>query len=183
LHLAAQENTFTSSSSYLSKRIHIPPDNSSKFATSKANQLNMFGHSRIVYFAAFLALLAPALANVYRMDFRSPKEIQDDEGFVARDPDGDGSVIDHVKNKLGDDDPWVSTTTDYSVAKGKDRSTNPIFETFADHTSFFLQEAPYPPRKSMSTTSQKTVLSLLTPSKRSRMQAKIILHLERRNGQ
>jgi len=84
----------------------------------------MFGPSRIVYFAAFFALLAPALADVYRMDFRSPQEIQDGEGFVARDPDGEGSVIEHVKNTLGDDDPWISTTTDYSVAKGKDCSTN-----------------------------------------------------------
>ncbi|KAF2675746.1 ADP-ribosylation [Lentithecium fluviatile CBS 122367] len=87
----------------------------------------MFGHSRIVYFAAFLALLAPALADVYRMDFRSPAEIQDDEGFVARDPDGDGSVIEHVKNKLGDDDPWISTTTDYSVAKGGALSPSEVY--------------------------------------------------------
>lgn len=78
----------------------------------------MLGHSRIAHFAAFLALLAPALADVYRMDSRSPAEIQDDEGFKARDPDGDGSVIEHVRKTLGDDDPWVSTTTDYSVAKG-----------------------------------------------------------------
>lgn len=66
------------------------------------------------------------------MDFRSPAEIQDDEGFVARDPDGDGSVIEHVKNTLGDDDPWISTTTDYSVAKGKDCSKNPLSDLFAN---------------------------------------------------
>lgn len=85
----------------------------------------MFGHSRIVYFAAFLTLLAPALADVYRMDSRSPAEIQENDGFVARNPDGDGSVLQHVRNKLGDNDPWISTTTDYKVAKGKDRSINP----------------------------------------------------------
>ncbi|KAH7087398.1 hypothetical protein FB567DRAFT_442078 [Paraphoma chrysanthemicola] len=87
----------------------------------------MFGHSRIVQFAAFLALAAPALAEVYRMDFRSPGQIQEDEGFVARNPDGEGSVLEHVKNTLGDDDPWVSTTTDYSVAKGGALSPSEVY--------------------------------------------------------
>lgn len=102
----------------------------------------MFGHSRIVSFTAFLALLAPALADVYRMDFRSPAEIQAADGFVARDPNGDGSVIAHVKNELGDKDPWVSTTTDYKVAKGTDRSTNTMSETFTDYNSFFCSRRP-----------------------------------------
>lgn len=87
----------------------------------------MFGQSKAVYFTAFLALLAPALADVYRVDDRSPEKILEDKGFKARNPDGDGSVIEHVQKKLGDDDPWVSTTSDYEYAKGKDRITNPIF--------------------------------------------------------
>jgi hypothetical protein len=84
----------------------------------------MFGHSRFVYFAAFLALLAPALADVYRFDSRSPEVIQEEGGFKAWNPDGDGSVIDHVLHLLGEDDPWVSTSTDYNFLKCKDRSTH-----------------------------------------------------------
>ncbi|KAF2468613.1 uncharacterized protein BDR25DRAFT_357540 [Lindgomyces ingoldianus] len=71
-------------------------------------------------------------------------QIRDAGGFVARDPAGTGTVIDHVKAKLGDEDPWVSTTSDEDVAKGKDRSTNPIFETFANHTSFFCRRRQIP---------------------------------------
>jgi hypothetical protein len=82
----------------------------------------MFGFSQVFYFVAFLALLVPALADVYRMDFRSPEDIQEDDGFVAWNPNGKGTVIQHVKGELGNDDPWISTTTDYNVAKGKDRS-------------------------------------------------------------
>jgi hypothetical protein len=121
LHLSALENTLQLQ--LISSNVSIfLPDNSSKFATSKANQLNMFGHSRIVGFTALLALLSPALATVYRKDDRSPQQIKDDGGFKARDPAGTGSVIDHANNKLEDKDPWVSTTTDKGWAKGKDRS-------------------------------------------------------------
>ncbi|KAH3916085.1 hypothetical protein HBH56_068630 [Parastagonospora nodorum] len=77
----------------------------------------MFGRSQIVHFAALLALLSPALATVYRADSRSPQEILDDGGFKAWNPQGTGSVIDHVKNKLGDQDPWVSTTSSEDFAK------------------------------------------------------------------
>ncbi|ORX91575.1 hypothetical protein BCR34DRAFT_501383 [Clohesyomyces aquaticus] len=87
----------------------------------------MFGHSKIVHFAAFLALLSPALATVYRMDFRSPQEIRDAGGFVARDPAGTGTVIDHVYARLGDKDPWVSTTSDEDVAKGGAKSPGEVW--------------------------------------------------------
>jgi hypothetical protein len=129
----------TSASAYLFKHIHLSPENSAKFAISKANQLNMFGQSQIVHLATFLALLSPALATVYRVEDRSPQTIKDAGGLMAWDPAGTGSVIDHANKQLGDKDPWVSTTTDKGWAKGKDRSENPISETFANHTSFFCR--------------------------------------------
>jgi hypothetical protein len=105
----------------------------------------MFGHSRIVSFTALLALLSPALATVYRADSRSPQEIKDAGGFKAWNPAGTGSVIDHANNKLGDQDPWISTTTDKGFAKGKNRSENPISETFA-YTYFFYSFRQRQPR-------------------------------------
>ncbi|KAH8587083.1 hypothetical protein B0O99DRAFT_694861 [Bisporella sp. PMI_857] len=65
----------------------------------------MFGRSRSSYFVSFLALLGPAVAaNLYRIDFRSPAEVQAAGGLVSRDPKGTGSVIDHVKATLGNRD-------------------------------------------------------------------------------
>lgn len=52
----------------------------------------------------------------------SPEDIQEDDGFVAWNPNGKGTVIQHVKGELGNVDSWISTTTDYNVAKGKARS-------------------------------------------------------------
>lgn len=46
----------------------------------------------------------------YRMDDRSPATIQAARGFVAHNPSGTGSIIDHAENKLGLDDPWISTS-------------------------------------------------------------------------
>ncbi|KAF3066595.1 hypothetical protein GL218_09043 [Daldinia childiae] len=78
----------------------------------------MFGRPYLTYFVSFLALLGPAAAaELYRVDFRPPVQVKNDGGLLSRNPDGDGSVIDHVKNLLGNDDPWVSTTTDYNFAK------------------------------------------------------------------
>jgi hypothetical protein len=79
----------------------------------------MFGRSRFTYFFSFLALLGPAVAaNLYRVDTRSPADVKAAGGLVSKDPNGDGSVIDHVKNTLGDQDPWVSTTSDKQIAEG-----------------------------------------------------------------
>ena len=79
----------------------------------------MLGRSYLTYFVSSLAVLGPVLAaEVYRVDNRPPVEVQQDGGLLSYNPGGDGSVIDHVKNLLGPDDPWVSTTTDYNVAKG-----------------------------------------------------------------
>ncbi|KAH6642890.1 hypothetical protein C7974DRAFT_112472 [Boeremia exigua] len=82
----------------------------------------MFGPSQFVHFAAFLALLSPALANVYRVDDRSPQQIRDAGGFVARNPAGTGTVIQHVRKELGDQDPWVSTTNSKEYAKDSAKS-------------------------------------------------------------
>ncbi|KAK2603623.1 hypothetical protein QQS21_004204 [Conoideocrella luteorostrata] len=78
----------------------------------------MFGLARLAYFVTILALLGTALAaNLYRLDFRTPKEIHDAGGMVSREPNGKGSVIEHVKAILGDKDPWVSTTSDKKLAQ------------------------------------------------------------------
>lgn len=99
----------------------------------------MFGRSQIVHFAAFLALLSPALATVYRLDDRSPQTVKDAGGLVSWNPAGTGSVIQHVRKELGDQDPWVSTSTDKKLLRSKDRSTNPRLDTFANYNSFFCR--------------------------------------------
>ena len=77
----------------------------------------MFSPSRLTHFVTFLALLGPSLAaSLYRMDFRTPSEVHAAGGLVSYNPHGTGSVIDHVDNKLGHDDPWVSTTSDKKFA-------------------------------------------------------------------
>jgi hypothetical protein len=77
----------------------------------------MFGPSRLTHFVTFLALLGPSLAaSLYRMDFRTPSEVHADGGLVSFNPHGTGSVVDHVLEKLGHDDPWVSTTSDKKFA-------------------------------------------------------------------
>jgi hypothetical protein len=115
----------------LSKPLHLSePLNPSTFTTSKANQLKMFGRSRFTYFITFLLLLGPALAAdkyVYRMDFRSPEDVERDGGLVARNPEGTGSVIDHVYNTLGDDDPWVSTTSSEKLARKGAQSPGKVY--------------------------------------------------------
>ncbi|KIM99755.1 hypothetical protein OIDMADRAFT_30157 [Oidiodendron maius Zn] len=77
----------------------------------------MFGPSRLTHFVTFLALLGPSLAaSLYRMDFRTPSEVHAAGGLMSYNPHGTGSVVDHVLNKLGHDDPWVSTTSDKKFA-------------------------------------------------------------------
>lgn len=88
----------------------------------------MFSRSRFTYFVSVLALLGPAFAaNVYRMDFRTPKEIHTAGGIMSRNPAGDGSVIDHVLAKLGADDPWVSTTSDKKFAQAGAKSPGNVY--------------------------------------------------------
>ncbi|KAI1139330.1 ADP-ribosylation [Hypoxylon sp. FL0543] len=94
----------------------------------------MFGHS-FIYFVSFLALLGSAVAaNLYRMDFRPPTQVKEDGGLVAKDPDGTGSVIDHVKNILGNEDPWVSTTSDKKIARGGATSPGNAYVYYIDPT-------------------------------------------------
>jgi hypothetical protein len=77
----------------------------------------MIGRSRFIYVASFL-LLGPALAaNLFRVVFDPPVQIKADGGFVARDPDGTGSVTDHAKYILGNEDPWISTTSSRKFAQ------------------------------------------------------------------
>ncbi|KAI0405191.1 ADP-ribosylation [Xylaria palmicola] len=88
----------------------------------------MFIRSLFTYFVSFLALLGPGLAaNLYRLDFRSPAEARAAGGLVSRNPHGTGSVIDHVKNTLGNDDPWVSTTSDKKLAKNGATSPGNVY--------------------------------------------------------
>jgi hypothetical protein len=61
------------------------------------------------------------------MDFRTPAEIKAAGGIMSRDPDGDGSVIDHVKATLGDKDPWVSTTSDKKLAQQGAKSPGNVY--------------------------------------------------------
>lgn len=78
----------------------------------------MFRRSRFSYFISFLALLGPAVAaNLYRIDFRGPETVYKAGGLVSQNPGGDGSVLAHVRNELGDEDPWVSTTSDKKLAQ------------------------------------------------------------------
>ncbi|KAI1418737.1 ADP-ribosylation [Hypoxylon sp. FL1857] len=95
----------------------------------------MFGHSFFIYFVSLLALLGPALAaNLYRIDFRPPTQIHRYGGLVSRNPDGDGSVLDHVKATLGNDDPWVSTTSDKKIARGGAKSPGNAYVYYIDPT-------------------------------------------------
>jgi hypothetical protein len=64
------------------------------------------------------------------MDFRSPAELKADGGLVSRNPSGGGSVIDHVKNTLGDQDPWVSTTSDLQLAEAGATSPGNVYVYF-----------------------------------------------------
>ncbi|KAI0839952.1 ADP-ribosylation [Hypoxylon sp. FL0890] len=94
----------------------------------------MFGHS-FIYFVSFLALLSQALAvKLYRMDFRPPTQVHEDGGLVSRDPEGDGTVIDHVKATLGNKDPWVSTTSDKKLARGGAKSPGNAYVYYIDST-------------------------------------------------
>ncbi|KAL9077601.1 MAG: hypothetical protein Q9157_003297 [Trypethelium eluteriae] len=77
----------------------------------------MFGRAFLT-FISFLVLLGHAVATTYyRGDSRSPTEIKNAGGFKAKDPDGDGDVLAHANNALGASDPWVSTSSDYSVGE------------------------------------------------------------------
>ncbi|KIM97088.1 hypothetical protein OIDMADRAFT_32123 [Oidiodendron maius Zn] len=77
----------------------------------------MFGRSRFTQFATFLALLGPALAaSLYRYDTRAPEEVRALGGIMSRNPDGAGTVLQHV-TAVHDDDPWVSTTSSKALAK------------------------------------------------------------------
>jgi len=90
----------------------------------------MFGRSRFTYFITFLALLGYAVAAkeyLYRMDFRSPEEIEADGGFVSWNPNGKATVLQHVKAESKDDDPWVSTTSSERVARGGARSPGYVY--------------------------------------------------------
>ncbi|KAI0845880.1 ADP-ribosylation [Daldinia vernicosa] len=93
----------------------------------------MFGRAYFKHFVSILALLGPAVAaDLYRVDFRPPVQVKNDGGLLSRNPDGDGSVIDHVKNTLGNDDPWVSTTSDYNIAKGGAMSPGNVYVYYID---------------------------------------------------
>ncbi|KAI0895033.1 ADP-ribosylation [Annulohypoxylon nitens] len=95
----------------------------------------MFSRSHFIYFISFLALLGPAVAaNLYRMDFRPPTQVHQEGGLVSKDPDGDGSVLDHVRAVLGNDDPWVSTTSDKKLAREGARSPGNAYVYYIDPT-------------------------------------------------
>lgn len=78
----------------------------------------MFGRSPFTCFIFFLALLSPALADTYyRMTYVALTTLKRDGGFEANNPKGTGTVIEHAKNLLGNDDPYISTSTDYSFLR------------------------------------------------------------------
>lgn len=78
----------------------------------------MFGSSPFTCFIFFLALLSPALADTYyRMTYVALTTLKRDGGFEANNPKGTGTVIEHAKNLLGNDDPYISTSTDYSFLR------------------------------------------------------------------
>ena len=77
----------------------------------------MFGRSRFTQFITFLALLGPTLAaSLYRYDTRSPEEVRAAGGIQSWNPDGAGTLLQHV-TAPHEDDPWVSTTSDKALAK------------------------------------------------------------------
>ncbi|RYP15325.1 hypothetical protein DL765_005781 [Monosporascus sp. GIB2] len=126
----------------------------------------MFGPSYFTYFVSFLALLGSAVAaEVYRMDFRPPAQVKNDGGLNSRNPEGDGSVIDHVHNTLGNEDPWVSTTTDYNLAKAGAMSPGNVYVYYIDISGLEAvdtiqafeeagQEHPHPGEKEISVKSR-----------------------------
>ncbi|OTB06240.1 hypothetical protein M426DRAFT_9730 [Hypoxylon sp. CI-4A] len=95
----------------------------------------MFGPSQIFYFVSLLAFLGPAIAaNLYRADFRPPVQVHQDGGLVSYNPEGTGTVIQHVRKELGNEDPWVSTTNDKSVARGGVKSPGNAYIYYIDPT-------------------------------------------------
>ena len=101
----------------------------------------MFGRSQSTFFIFFLALLSPALADtVYRMTFVPPTQLKRDGGFVANDPDWTGSVIAHARNQLGNQDPYISTTTDYNFAKSAATYPGNAYVYYIDTTGLDLTD-------------------------------------------
>jgi len=88
----------------------------------------MFGSSRFTYLIFFLALLGPALsATYYRVDDRTPARVHEEGGLWSWNPQGTGSIVDHVYNRLGQEDPWVSTTSDKNFAKASAKSAGIVY--------------------------------------------------------
>lgn len=126
----------------------------------------MFGPSRITSFLSFLALLGSAVAaNLYRMDDRTPEQIHAAGGFVSWNPQGTGSVLDHVRKKLGNQDPWVSTTNDKKVAQGGARSPGSVYVYYINPSGLEIvdtakafkkanEDHPYPSEKEFSVRGQ-----------------------------
>lgn len=122
----------------------------------------MLARAYFAHLIAFLALLGPALAaKLYRLDFRSPDEIHNGKGFWARDPEGTGSVIEHVKATLGDKDPWISTTSDRKFAQSGATSPGNVYVYYIDPSGLEVvdtikefkkekQEHPHPSEKEFS---------------------------------
>jgi hypothetical protein len=72
------------------------------------------------------------------MDFRSPAEIQAAGGIMSHNPNGDGSVIDHVYKKLGNQDPWVSTTSDKKFAQAGAQSPGDVYVYYIEPSGLYI---------------------------------------------
>ncbi|KAI1811192.1 ADP-ribosylation [Poronia punctata] len=81
----------------------------------------------LIHLISFLAFLSPVFALLYRVENRPPVQVREEGGIKAWNPDGDGSVFDHVRGTLGTNDPWVSTTSSYDFAKNSATMPSDIY--------------------------------------------------------
>ncbi|ROW14400.1 hypothetical protein VPNG_03974 [Cytospora leucostoma] len=84
----------------------------------------------------YMYIVAASTAGSY-----SPATVKAAGGLVRRDPDGTGSVIDHCYNRLGDKDPWVSTTNDKKVAAGGAKSPGDVYVHYINPSCLTFKSA------------------------------------------
>jgi hypothetical protein len=101
--------------------------------------------SSLTRFASFMALLGPALAGskLYRMHSKGPAVIKEAGGIVAHNPEGTGTIIEHVLHPDEQQDPWVSASSSQSfiVKAAKQSNYDNYVYTFDARTPYKLKIA------------------------------------------
>ena len=62
----------------------------------------------------------------------SSSQIQSAGRLISRDPNDQGSILDHVRKPSGDHDPWVSTTSVRTLARGGAQSPDKVYVYYID---------------------------------------------------